>query len=104
MVGTHWDVIVGSDLIYNHVGSLLLPHVIHRLASPDTLVLYAHTKHRFDHLDLEFMEAVAALGMRLEEVREPWLDAPPASPPPLTQLFPEMRVAVYRIWKGNEPT
>ncbi|GFH16792.1 nicotinamide N-methyltransferase-like, partial [Haematococcus lacustris] len=46
------------DLIYNHVGSLLLPHVIHRLASPDTLVLYVHTKHRFDHLDLESVTGV----------------------------------------------
>lgn len=35
---THWDVILGSDLIYNEIGSRCLPKVLAALAAPDTQV------------------------------------------------------------------
>jgi len=33
----------------------------------------------------------------LQEVREPGSPSPPPSPPPLTELFPEQRIAVYQM-------
>ncbi len=77
----------------------MLPLVLRRLSTPGRTVAcyYCHTRHRFDHLDLEFEERLRGAGLRCEEVREPWREAPPPSPPPLTELFPELRVAVLRI-------
>ncbi|KAF5833806.1 hypothetical protein DUNSADRAFT_9753 [Dunaliella salina] len=97
LTSTKWDYIIGSDLVYNSVGSTLLPLVMKKLCSPTTVILYCHTKHRFDHLDVEFFEHLNKNGFNVEEVREPWLPTPPPSPPPLTELFPEQRIAIYRI-------
>ena len=35
------------------------------------------------------------------EVREAGVETPPPSPPPMLNLFPEQRVAVYRIAKES---
>ena len=58
LLSTPWDFIVGSDLIYNEVGSRLLPRVILALSRPHTVTIYCHTKHRFDHLDIEFLDTL----------------------------------------------
>uniref|UniRef100_A0A6S8LMT6 Calmodulin-lysine N-methyltransferase n=1 Tax=Dunaliella tertiolecta TaxID=3047 RepID=A0A6S8LMT6_DUNTE len=97
LTSTNWDYIVGSDLVYNSVGSTVLPLVLKKLCSPTTVILYCHTKHRFDHLDVEFFEQLDKVGFNVEEVREPCIPTPPPSPPPLTELFPEQRIAIYRI-------
>lgn len=60
-------------------------------------IYYVHTKHRYDICDVKFLEQCAAAGLRVEEVFEPGAPRPPPSPPPLTELFPDMRVAVFRI-------
>ena len=65
---TAWDVCLGSDLIYNEVGSACLPRVMAALAGPSTGILYCHTKHRFDLLDLEFFQNLEACGLACEEV------------------------------------
>jgi len=61
------------------------------------VIYYAHTKHRYDICDVLFAEQCAAAGLRMEEVHEPGAPAPPPSPPPLTELFPDMRCAVFNI-------
>lgn len=94
---TQWDLVIGSDLVYNDVGCALLPRVLRRFAGPRTTILYAHTRHRFDNYDQMFFEGVAAVGLQCSEVREEGCETPPPSPPPLTELFPEMRIAVYRM-------
>jgi hypothetical protein len=94
-----WDYIVGSDLAYNEEGCKLLPRAVAALASMHTQVFYAHTKRRFEMLDYDFFSALADCSLTCTEVAEPW--APPAavSPPAFSSLFPEMRIAVYRIAK-----
>ncbi|PNH03406.1 hypothetical protein TSOC_010543 [Tetrabaena socialis] len=92
-----WDFIIGSDLVYNTVGAVCLPRVMRALARPNTRILYCHTKHRFDTYDIQFFEELAACGLACSEVHEPSKATPPPSPPPLTDLFPEMRIAVYSI-------
>ncbi len=62
--------------------------------APNTVVL-----QRCALLDrvLQFFEQLARCGLTCVEVREPGVPTPPPSPPPLTELFPEMRIAVYDI-------
>ncbi len=99
----HWDFIIGSDLIYNNIGSTCLPRVLAALStSQTTQIFYCHTKHRFDLLDVEFFENLIAVGLKYEEVWEPEVEAPPESPPvqfPPLDLFPEQRIAIFKITK-----
>ena len=94
-----WDFIVGCDLVYNQAGCELLPRTLAALMSERTQVLYAHTKRRFEMLDCDFLASLAAVGLRCEEVSEPWAPSPLESPPAFSSLFPEMRIVVWRISK-----
>jgi hypothetical protein len=137
LLGTRWDYIIGSDLVYDRAGTHMLPRVMRRLAlagrggarcgacgglargqetgaggsdttsQPPTTtttaaasaatIYYAHTKHRYDARDVEFLDRCAAAGLNVEEVAPPGAPPRPPSPPPFTELYPEMRVAVWRI-------
>ncbi|GIL66118.1 hypothetical protein Vafri_19720 [Volvox africanus] len=97
LLSQRWDFIIGSDLVYNAVGTECLPRVMRALAGPETRILYCHTRHRFDTHDVEFFSQLTACGLVWREIREPSIPTPPPSPPPLTELFPEMRVAIYDI-------
>jgi hypothetical protein len=97
-----WDFIIGSDLIYTKIGSTCLPNVLAALSTNETQIFYCHTKHRFDLLDIEFFENLSAVGLMIEEIWEPEAEAPPESPPmhfPPSDLFPEQRIAIYKITK-----
>lgn len=64
---TEWDLIIGSDLVYNEAGVSMLPKVTNHglrfsfskvmkaLASPKTQIYYAHTKKRYEMIDHDFM-------------------------------------------------
>lgn len=41
--GQHWDLILGSDLLYHEAGVRALPSVLMALATAQTTILYAHT-------------------------------------------------------------
>jgi predicted nicotinamide N-methyase len=94
-----YDVVLGADLVYEDAGVHMLPRVIKKLldANPKAVCYYSHTKHRYDGMDMDFFEAIERAGLTREEVREPEVPSPPPSPPPFESLFPEQRVAVYRI-------
>lgn len=96
-----WDFIVGSDLVYNEEGCRLLPRVLAQLAQPGTVILYAHTKRRFEMLDADFFGNLRKEGLAVEEVKERWAPEAPSSPPPFESVFPDMRIAVFRIAKCN---
>ena len=66
-------------------------------AADAAAIYYAHTKHRYDICDVEFLEECAAAGLLVEEVAPPGAPPRPPSPPPLSELFPEQRVAIFRI-------
>jgi hypothetical protein len=84
---------------------MLLPKVWARFLSPRTRIYYCHTKHRLEITEEQFFEAVTAEGLELVEVREPGVQTPPPSPPPLTELFPEMRLVIYRVqWLSIKPS
>jgi hypothetical protein len=120
------DVIIGSDLIYLPEGARALPRTIAALLRAGRrrrrrgsgggsggggelapVAFYSHTKHRFDALDVALEEQCAACGLEMVELDpatgSPWAEegdgdrGRPRSPPPFTELYPEHRVAVYRL-------
>jgi len=118
---TAWDFIVGSDLVYDDSGVAMLPRVFRRLldnahanaraatdggeknaTGPPPAAYYAHTKYRYELRDIEFFAEMSRRGLVMTEVREPNAPSPPASPEPLSQLFPEKRVAVFRIERRED--
>lgn len=101
--GQPWDYIIGSDLIYVESGAIDFPRVLAATATQGhTTILYCHTKHRFDYLDLRLQEELAMNGMKMVERDEGQVVDRPPSPPPLTELFPDQRIAVYDIsWLLN---
>jgi hypothetical protein len=62
-----------------------------------TVMYYAHTKHRFDAMDVDLFDQLQGLGLVVEEVVESGQQLPPPSPPPFSSLYPEMRCAVFKI-------
>ena len=100
---TEWDVIVGSDLVYDDDGVRYLPRAVrHFLRKRRTHFLYAHTKYRYELRDMALWREFHECGLDVEEVREDGAPSPPSSPEPLTQLFPEKRIAVLRITLREE--
>jgi hypothetical protein len=49
-----WDLIVGSDLVYCEAGVKMLPRVMRALCHKGTTILYAHTKKRYEMVDIDF--------------------------------------------------
>jgi len=98
-----FDVVLGSDLVYDESGTHMLPKVLFGvLRKPHAVCYYAHTKHRYDSLDLDFFEQLDLRGLAIEEMRQPGvLETPPPSPPPFESLFPDQRIAVYKITRRN---
>ena len=105
---SEFDVVLGSDLVYNEEGMRALPRLLATLlaASPACLCLYAHTKRRFETLDVDFYNELADAGLRVTELEAPGAPPRPASPPPLLErleagdldaTFPPKRVAVLHI-------
>lgn len=102
LASTPWDVIIGSDLVYNEHGVGALPRVLAALATPRTLVLYAHTLYRFEHMDRDFFDALTASGLAFTQIWPSPSDRS-ESPPPFNSLFAEERIAVFCIEKGGKP-
>ena len=113
LAGDAWDLILGSDLVYDAAGVDALPKLLAGLLRASKrrgcVALYAHTKRRFEAYDADFYENLAAAGLRVREVFAAGEDVGqlrPESPPPLAEriasgeldaLFPEKRVAVLEI-------
>lgn len=136
-----WDLIVGSDLVYDDAGVAALPDVVASLlkrakiarqkakaremmtttrdderreaaeagspkeatpcdpkkSAPPPAFVYAHTKYRYELRDVDFFANMKRRGLVMREVREPGAPTPPESPERFSSLFPEQRVAVFRV-------
>ena len=111
---TAWDFVLGSDLVYDDAGVAMLPRVFRRLLDNAAkarergekrkrpVAYYAHTKYRYELRDIEFFAEMSRRGLVVTEVREPNAPTPPASPEPLSQLFPEKRIAVFQIRRRED--
>ncbi|KAJ1633081.1 hypothetical protein T492DRAFT_984223 [Pavlovales sp. CCMP2436] len=104
VVDRGWDLVLGSDLVYNEIGVNGLPRCIAALANACPCILYAHTLHRFDDNDVSFFANLHWNGLVYREVSAdcagdegPAKDGRSSSPPPFSELFPEQRQAVFRI-------
>ena len=67
MYATEWDLIIGSDLVYDENGVHMLPRVLAALVRPGNVAFYCHTKHGCDCLDFDFFAEVAKCGLLMEE-------------------------------------
>jgi len=56
LASVSWDLIIGSDLVYNRAGTMMLPKVMRALSNKGTLIYYAHTRKRYEVFDIEFFE------------------------------------------------
>jgi hypothetical protein len=69
------DFLLGSDLVYDESGVKILPRVIAKLLrtrcrkTKSGFMLYAHTKHRYDGMDVDFFENLEKEGLVCEEIR-----------------------------------
>jgi len=63
-----WDFVIGSDLVYNQIGVELLPWVMRAHMGPGSVGYYAHTRGRFEHFDIDFMENLKRVGLVVKEV------------------------------------
>ena len=89
--------------MYDDDGVRYLPRAVsHFLRRCRTHFLYAHTKYRYELRDTALWREFEQCGLDVEEVREDGAPSPPSSPEPLTQLFPEKRIAVLRITLREE--
>lgn len=51
-------------------------------------------------MDVTLFERLEAEGLAVEEVCEAGCELQPPSPPPFSSLFPDMRIAVFKIYKA----
>lgn len=51
-------------------------------------------------MDVMLFEQLEAQGLTVEEVVEAGRELPPPSPPPFSSLFPDMRCAVFKIYRA----
>jgi hypothetical protein len=120
ILGSNWDLVVGSDLVYNEIGAAMLPRVMAALASRGLLggavgatptatrVLYAHTLNRYEFLDREFFKQCALNGLRCVEL---WpehgrVHNDESSDPDAGfsgQLFPEQQIVVLEMQLQKDP-
>ncbi|CAE8592908.1 unnamed protein product, partial [Polarella glacialis] len=105
-----WNLLLGSDLVYNEAGVRLLPKVLKDFAArcPDLLILYAHTLHRFDMFDLDFCESLLREGLEYRAVaaeNAATVEAAGRDADPLAdehagfmeEMFPDQRVVIFQI-------
>eukprot|EP01063_Lacrimia_lanifica_P031392 TRINITY_DN5160_c0_g4_i1.p1 TRINITY_DN5160_c0_g4~~TRINITY_DN5160_c0_g4_i1.p1 ORF type:complete len:259 (+),score=79.65 TRINITY_DN5160_c0_g4_i1:49-825(+) len=103
VTGVAWDVIIGSDLVYNEAGVEMLPPLLARLLGSGGSFLYAHTRYRYEDSDMTFLQRLGEHGLQVREVWLPDAATPPPSPPPMSSVFPEKRIAIWEITKDGAP-
>jgi len=96
-----FDFVFGSDLIYNAVGSRCMPRVVRHFLErgQGSFFLYAHTFHRYDLLDQEFLEELENQGLTVVEIDVETLHTKQLDEVFMEEVFPEKRIAVLLIAK-----
>lgn len=102
-----FDLLLGSDLVYNDSGVYMLPRVLRALlrrGPPGAHALYAHTLNRFEFADHDFFKELKRAGLACtalwpegEPQRDDEADGEDDDEGFSGELFPEQRVVIYRI-------
>ena len=99
LLSQHWDLVIGSDLVYNEAGVNMLPPLLGKLLLGKSNVefLYAHTRYRYEDSDMSFLRHLRETGLRVREVWPHGVRSPPPSPKAMTQIFQDKRIAIWNI-------
>ena len=100
-----WELVVGSDLVYNEAGKAMLPRLLGRLlcsrgGARGVSMYYAHTLNRYEFYDRDFFAALEAQGLSYVQAwPQPEGDGGGlgAEGAFSGELFPEQRIVVLRI-------
>ena len=94
----HWDIIIGSELVYSYIGADLLTSVVSTLLSSSRSVFYyAHSLNRFESVDEFMLKKFKEKGLMVEIVfGEEKLAHEPGS---FTELFRDLQLVIFRITK-----
>ncbi|KAF4675937.1 hypothetical protein FOL47_007004 [Perkinsus chesapeaki] len=93
-----WDFIIGTELVYLPILTKIFPRAISQLIHPpNTQVYYGHMLGRYESMDLDLIDNFRALNLEPREQLQPGMTELPPEDEHFTQLFPEMRLAVYKI-------
>ena len=90
--GQEWDLIIGSELVYSPITCELLPKCIKKLASPKSIVYYAHNLNRFESLDVEIVRNFQSCGF---EVIPQLANSLPCAISDI--LFPDMTLEIFSL-------
>merc|ERR1719158_1251405 len=102
------QIILGSDLVYDAAGAQFLPKIIARFVEGNSrAVFYAHTFHRYDDMDVTFMDNLQKEGLKIAEI--PFDVATRTMGQPtcvednfFEELFPEKRLAILFISSAKD--
>jgi len=93
---THWNFIIGSELVYSPITCELLPRVMRSLCEPLTEIFYAHNCFRFEMIDIQLIENFRKLGFEVRPMLGSCLPTQLGS-----ELFPDLNLEIYTL-KLNE--
>ena len=108
IVGRQWDLVIGSDLLYEEEGVRALVRCWKELLEADThgemTCLYCHTFGRFETIDEQLFEELNTQGLIAKDIPRKDEDDDNCkfkneedAPPAYSELFPEMRQSVLSI-------
>lgn len=108
IVGTQWDLVIGSDLLYEEEGVRALVRCWKELLEADTCgnisILYCHTFGRFETIDELLDEELSTQALiakdiprKDDEYEDEDCRYKEDAPPAYSELFPEMRQSVLSI-------
>ena len=101
IIGVDWNLVIGSDLLYEEEGVRALIRVWKQLLlarSRAPTILYCHTLRRFDTIDEQLFLELEKEGLAVEEIADGNSErVMEDESPAYSELFPDMRQAVLLI-------
>lgn len=98
VAASHWDFVIGCELVYSYGGAFHLANVLGSLLSnPDTVCFYAHSLNRFESVDERMFAEFERKKLSFEVVYGNHDSI--ANIGSFTELFREIELVILRITK-----
>jgi predicted nicotinamide N-methyase len=86
------DLIIGSELVYNPITSVLLADLINRILPENSRFIYAHSLNRFEMIDIDFIDRLLAHNLHVVPVLGKW-----PKPDHHLSLFNDLETEIFII-------